>query len=117
MPEEDLNTRMPPNDDHTAGRPYIQHDRFRPQTLSYEKLTRFCSTRSTPRKTYPPPLSRSKSLLKDPKLKALTPEVIREVVGEYLTDEEIKTTIARRDLMVAWLNKRIEALGENKVLY
>jgi len=50
-------------------------------------------------------------------LKALTPEVIREVVGEYLTDEEIKTTIARRDLMVAWLNKRIEALGENKVLY
>lgn len=50
-------------------------------------------------------------------LKALTPEVIREVVGEYLNDEEIKATMARRDLMIAWLDKRIQALGEAKVIY
>jgi hypothetical protein len=50
-------------------------------------------------------------------LKALTPEVIRQVVGEYLTDEEITATMARRDLMIAWLDKRIAELGETKVLY
>jgi hypothetical protein len=50
-------------------------------------------------------------------LKALTPEVIRTAVGEYLTDEEITATMARRDLMIAWLDKRIAELGETKVLY
>ena len=42
------------NDDYTTGRPYIQPGRFRLQTLSYEKLTRSCGTRSTTKKTYPP---------------------------------------------------------------
>ena len=50
-------------------------------------------------------------------LKALTPETIRQVVGEYLTDEEIAATMARRDLIIAWLDKRIAELGEMKVLY
>ncbi len=50
-------------------------------------------------------------------LKALTPEVVRQVVGEYLTDEEIKATMARRDLIIAWLDKRIAELGEMKVIY
>ena len=50
-------------------------------------------------------------------LKALTPEVIRQVVGEYLTDAEIAATMARRDLIIAWLDKRIAELGEAKVLY
>jgi len=50
-------------------------------------------------------------------IKALTPETIRTVVGEYLTDEEIAATMARRDLMVAWLDKYIAAQGEAKVLY
>jgi len=50
-------------------------------------------------------------------LKALTPEIIRTAAGEYLTDEEIAATMARRELMVAWLDKRIAALGEAKVLY
>jgi hypothetical protein len=50
-------------------------------------------------------------------LKALTAESIKQVVGEYLTDEEIAATIARRDLIIAWLNKRIAELGEIKVLY
>jgi len=50
-------------------------------------------------------------------MKALTPEVIKQVVGEYLNDEEIKATMARRDLIIAWLDKRIAELGETKVLY
>ena len=50
-------------------------------------------------------------------MKALTPEIIRTVVGEYLTDEEIAATMARRDLIIAWLDKRIAELGEIKVLY
>lgn len=50
-------------------------------------------------------------------MKALTPETVRAVVGEYLTDEEVAATLARRDLIVAWLDRRIAALGESKVLY
>jgi hypothetical protein len=50
-------------------------------------------------------------------LKALTPESVREIVGEYLTDEEIEALMARRDLIIAWLDKRIAELGEIKVLY
>jgi hypothetical protein len=50
-------------------------------------------------------------------LKALTAETIRQAVGEYLTDDEIAATMARRDLIIAWLDKRIAALGEEKVLY
>jgi hypothetical protein len=50
-------------------------------------------------------------------MKALTPEGVRQVVGEYLTDEEITATMARRDLIIAWLDKRIAELGETKVLY
>ncbi len=50
-------------------------------------------------------------------LKALTAETVRTVVGEYLTDDEITATMARRDLIIAWLDKRVAALGEMKVLY
>jgi hypothetical protein len=50
-------------------------------------------------------------------LKALDFNVIKNVVGEYLTDEEIQTTLARRDLIIAWLDKRIKELGESQVLY
>lgn len=50
-------------------------------------------------------------------LKALTSEGIRTAVGEYLTDQEIAATMARRDLIIAWLDKRIAQLGEAKVLY
>ncbi len=51
------------------------------------------------------------------KLKALTPEIIKDVVGEYLTDEEIEAVLMRRDLIIKWLDKRIKKLGEDKVLY
>ena len=50
-------------------------------------------------------------------IKALTAETVRTVVGEYLTDEEITATMARRDLIVAWMDKYIAAQGEAKVLY
>jgi hypothetical protein len=50
-------------------------------------------------------------------LRALTPETVRTVVGEYLTDEEVAATMARQVLMVAWLEKYIAKEGETKVLY
>ena len=50
-------------------------------------------------------------------LKTLTHESVRAVVGEYLTDEEIDAALARRDLILAWLDRRVAALGEAKVLY
>jgi len=50
-------------------------------------------------------------------LKALTSESVRSIVGEYLTDEEIAAAISRRDLIIAWLDKRIADLGETRVLY
>jgi hypothetical protein len=50
-------------------------------------------------------------------LKALTAESVRTAVGEYLTDAEIGCLISRRDLIVAWMDQRIAALGEAKVLY
>ncbi|HDT12806.1 MAG TPA: hypothetical protein ENO03_00465 [Candidatus Aminicenantes bacterium] len=50
-------------------------------------------------------------------LRALTAESIREIVGEYLDDDEIAATLSRRDAIIAWLDKRIAELGEAKVLY
>jgi hypothetical protein len=50
-------------------------------------------------------------------LKALTAESVRTSVGDYLTDDEIAATLARRDLIIAWLDKRIAQVGETKVLY
>jgi hypothetical protein len=50
-------------------------------------------------------------------LKTLTAESVRTAVGEYLTDSEIGCLISRRDLIVAWMDQRIAALGEAKVLY
>jgi len=51
------------------------------------------------------------------KLKSLTPELIREIVGEYLTDKEIECVLIRRDMIIKWLDKQIKKLGEDKVLY
>lgn len=50
-------------------------------------------------------------------LRALTPESVREIVDEYLDDDEIAATLSRRDAIIAWLDKRIADLGEAKVLY
>jgi hypothetical protein len=50
-------------------------------------------------------------------LKALDFKAIKDVVGEYLTDDEINTSLIRRDLIIAWLDKRIKEMGEERVLY
>jgi hypothetical protein len=50
-------------------------------------------------------------------IKGLTAETVRTMVGEYLTDEEIAATMARRDLIVAWMDNYIAAQGEARVLY
>jgi hypothetical protein len=50
-------------------------------------------------------------------LKSLTFDSVREVVGKYLTDVEISALLERRDLIVAWVEKRIEEAGEKSVLY
>jgi hypothetical protein len=51
------------------------------------------------------------------KLKSLNFEVIRDSVGEYLTDKEIEAVLLRKDLILEVVNKRIEELGENQILY
>lgn len=51
------------------------------------------------------------------KLKSLNFKLIREAVGEYLTDKEIEAVLIRRDLIIDWLDKRIKKLGEDEVLY
>lgn len=51
------------------------------------------------------------------KLKSLNHEDIRDVVGEYLEDDEIEAVLIRRDLIIDWIEKRIQELGEDKVLY
>ena len=51
------------------------------------------------------------------KIKSLNFDVIREVTGEYLKDDEIEAVLMRRDLIIDWINKRIEEMGEEKVLY
>jgi hypothetical protein len=51
------------------------------------------------------------------KLKDLDHETIKGVVGEYLSDKEIKFVLIRRDLILDWLDKQIKKEGEEKVLY
>jgi hypothetical protein len=51
------------------------------------------------------------------KLKTLNFELIRDIVGEYLTDKEIEAVLIRRDLILKWLDKQIKKVGEDKVLY
>ena len=51
------------------------------------------------------------------KFKSLNAEVIKDIAGEYLTDNEIKAMLTRRNLIIKWLDKRIKKLGEDKVLY
>ena len=51
------------------------------------------------------------------KLKSLDLGIIKDVVGEFLTEKEIEGILLRRDLIIDNLNKRIEKLGEAAVLY
>jgi hypothetical protein len=51
------------------------------------------------------------------KIKALTYEQIKAAVGEYLTDDEIKSVMIRKDLVIAEIDKLIKKNGEENVLY
>jgi len=51
------------------------------------------------------------------KAKALTFESIKAVVGNYLTDDEIKSVLVRRDLILTEIDKLIKRNGEQNVLY
>lgn len=51
------------------------------------------------------------------KLKDLNIDLVKEIVGEYLTEKEIKAMLKRRDLILDWLDKRIKKFGEKEVLY
>jgi hypothetical protein len=50
-------------------------------------------------------------------LKGLTADSVRTAVGTYLTDDEIAATLDRRDLVIAWMDKRIAEQGGERVLY
>lgn len=51
------------------------------------------------------------------KVKTLNFDSMRDIVGEYLTDEEIEAVLLRKDLIIGWLDERIMKLGEDEVLY
>ncbi|MGB2907115.1 MAG: hypothetical protein WBB73_08435 [Candidatus Aminicenantaceae bacterium] len=51
------------------------------------------------------------------KLRALDFAMIKEAVGEYLNEKEITAVLKRRDLILKAVDKLIEELGEEKVLY
>lgn len=51
------------------------------------------------------------------KVKALDFAVIRSVVGDYLSDEEINAVLIRRGLILKEIDRLIKANGESKVFY
>lgn len=51
------------------------------------------------------------------KIKALDVSVIKGIVGENLNDEEIKAVLARKDLIVQYIDRLIKQNGEENVLY
>jgi len=51
------------------------------------------------------------------KLKALDANVLTEKTNHYLTKDEVKAVMARRDKIVAHFQKLIAEKGENEVLY
>ena len=51
------------------------------------------------------------------KLKALDANALTEKTSHYLSKDEVKAVMARRDKMVAYFQKLISQKGENEVLY
>ncbi len=43
--------------------------------------------------------------------------MIRNAVGEYLTDKEIAAVLVRRELLLKEVDRLIEKFGENKFFY
>ncbi len=51
------------------------------------------------------------------KVKSLDFAALRSAVGEYLSDEEIRAVLIRRDLVLAEIDRMVRVNGEGKVLY
>lgn len=51
------------------------------------------------------------------KIMTLDFDLIKNIVGEYLTDKEINAVLIRKDLLLKEIGKRIKKYGEDKVLY
>jgi hypothetical protein len=51
------------------------------------------------------------------KIRALNFELIKNIVGEYLTDKEIEAVLARKDLILEEIGRRVKKFGESTVLY
>jgi hypothetical protein len=51
------------------------------------------------------------------RIKALTFENVKEAVGTYLTDKEIRSLLTRRDLLLEDIAEMISERGESQVLY
>jgi len=51
------------------------------------------------------------------KIKTLNFELMKSIVGEYLTDEEIKAVLARKELILQAVDKLVKEKGEENVLY
>ena len=47
----------------------------------------------------------------------MTFENVKDAVGTYLTDKEINSVLARRDLLLQDIAEMIKAQGEDKILY
>ena len=51
------------------------------------------------------------------KIKTLDFDAIREAVGPYLKDKEIKAILIRKELILAEIDEMIKEKGEENVLY
>jgi hypothetical protein len=51
------------------------------------------------------------------KLRQLSFDQVFDATKPYLTKDEVKALMARRDKMVAYLDKLVAQKGENEVLY
>ena len=51
------------------------------------------------------------------KIKALNFELMKNIVGEYLKDDEINAVLARKELILQAIDKLIKEKGEENVLY
>lgn len=51
------------------------------------------------------------------KIKVLDFDLVEQIVGEYLTKEEIKALLGRKKLLLEYIDSRIKRYGEKAVLY
>ncbi|MDI6848893.1 MAG: hypothetical protein QME69_03775 [Candidatus Saccharicenans sp.] len=51
------------------------------------------------------------------KIKVLNFDSLRQAVGPYLTDREIRAVMARKDLILKEIDEMIKVAGEDKILY